>query len=130
MSVSKICGSGQNVTIVPVDQAAEADTAQPLTRRKLQALGIPIETDLAQALTRRKAQGLGLTTETDLAQAFSWSPKIRIVGQVAEIDLAQPMTLAIGDVIEVVRITTVRGASPRLVALVGRAPGATQVTGR
>lgn len=80
-----------------VNQITETDAAQPLTRRKLKTLGIPIETDLAQALTKRKLKGLGLTAETDLAQVILWSPKRRIIGQVVEVDLAQPVTVVFGE---------------------------------
>lgn len=112
-----------------VNRVTETDLAQPLTRRKLKTLGLALETDLAQALAKRKLKGLGLTTESDLAQVILWSPKRRIIGQVVEVDLAPPLTVVKGRLIASVRVTAVRGAMARLSTLIGRTPGGTNVTG-
>lgn len=119
-----------------VAQVAETDLAQSITRVKRKTLGIPIETDLAQALAKRKLKGLGLTTETDLAQVILWSPKRRIIGQVVEVDLAQPVTIVFGERLlnivsvslqvspeaqRVVAVTTEQGVRLRVRSTVDRA---------
>jgi len=107
-------------------QVTEADTAQAVARLKARAVGQVGETDVAQALTVVKvaivaqavevdlAQAItfsgvlvipvGQALEADVTQAIAWAPKLRLVGLVSEVDLAQAMsrrkTLGIAQAIE------------------------------
>ena len=69
-------------------QATEADTGQPVTRRKVRTLGLATETELAQPGSRRKTRTVGQATETDSGHAAGHR-KVRTAGQPAETDLAQ-----------------------------------------
>lgn len=74
-----------------VNQTTETDTAQPVTRRKTDAIGQPTETDLAQPITRRKVRLLGQCTESDVAQPVA-RLKRKTLGQPSETDTAQGVT--------------------------------------
>lgn len=92
---------------LPLDPAAETDTAVPLGRAKARALGVAVETEQAQPLGRHKALALGTAydivtaqplgrskamvlppaVETDSALAFG-AKKIRAMGTANEADTA------------------------------------------
>jgi hypothetical protein len=52
-----------------------------------------VETDLAQAIAKSKLKLVGQVVEIDLAQPVAWAPKNRLVNRALEVDLAQPLTV-------------------------------------
>jgi hypothetical protein len=78
-----------------IGQTTETDLAQPLSVRKAKALGQTTETDIAQAVTSAKTKGLGLALEIDLSQPITWAPKVRVIAQAIETDVAQTIVASL-----------------------------------
>lgn len=96
--------SAQPITakkVVAVGQASEVDSAQPVTAKKVIAVGQASEIDSSQAVTVQKSLGIGQATETDSASEVN---ALTGVGQATESDTALPITsrkvLVVGPALE------------------------------
>lgn len=84
--------AAQSITRVKralISQVSETDLTQALFPLKRVSVVQVVETDLSQAITADKVKQIGQVSEADSAQTIAWSPKKRLVNQVAETDMAQ-----------------------------------------
>ncbi|SDI40694.1 hypothetical protein SAMN05421505_14916 [Sinosporangium album] len=84
-----------------VRPAAETDLARPITGRKVRLIGQAAETGTARPINAQKARLLSPAPELDLVQPVI-QRKVRVVGPAAEVDIARPVRAAgLGQVAEV-----------------------------
>ncbi|MGI9451951.1 MAG: hypothetical protein ACR2QH_15115 [Geminicoccaceae bacterium] len=106
---------------ISVGQAAETDTALPVTSTDIIAVGQANETDTAQSVAITDIIVVGQAVETDSAQPVT-STDIVSVGQASETDTA--LALVIGDRIlvgQAVETDTAQGVTTRDIIAVGQA---------
>lgn len=75
---------------IPVAQAIETDTAQPVGRRKTILVGQAVESSLAQPLAELKTRTVAQALESDTTQPVSRG-KVRTVAQAGEADVGFPV---------------------------------------
>ena len=131
--------TAQPITVDPqhrlVSPASETDSAQPITalQSKIVAVGQATEADTAQPVTLETRRLVGQATETDIAQPFTVL-KTRSIGQATETDTAQPIIQPVGQVIPVGQAIETDTAQPitwevrRLVGLASETDFALPIT--